>query len=159
MGTALNFGPNAGDQDPVAATTRSAVRSSPRRLFRFAGWDTIITLYPHKVGGLGLSREIAVLNPASALIRDSITRTPITLTGSIDNVAVSTTRRQGSQMALDVDCMAAAAMRRFSAFNRTAPFYAANADCNRAADEPAAAAIVRAGTCGPLWRHSSPTFR
>jgi HK97 family phage prohead protease/HK97 family phage major capsid protein len=139
MGTALNFGPNAGAIKIPSRTATPSIggtfvaESQPIPVRRFG--TTSITLYPHKVGGISVySREIAAYsNPAiEALIRDSIVNdTSINIDGVLlDNVAVSTTRPAG--LTNGVSTLTATAGGGYAAFlgdlnKLTAPFYAANA--------------------------------
>jgi HK97 family phage prohead protease/HK97 family phage major capsid protein len=139
MGTALNFGPNAGAIKIPSRTATPSIggafvaESQPIPVRRLG--TTSITLYPHKVGGISVySREIAAYsNPAiEALIRDSIVNdTSINIDGVLlDNAAVSTTRPAG--LTNGVSTLTATAGGGYAAFlgdlnKLTAPFYAANA--------------------------------
>jgi HK97 family phage prohead protease len=139
MGTALNFGPNAGAiKIPARQTTPSiggsfVAEAAPIPVRRLG--TTSITLYPHKVGAISVySREIAAYsNPAiEGLIRDSIVNdTTINVDGVLlDNAAVSTTRPAG--LTNGVSTLTATAGGGYAAFlgdinKLTAPFYAANA--------------------------------
>jgi len=139
MGTALNFGPNAGAiKIPSRQTTPSiggsfVAESAPIPVRRLG--TTSITLYPHKVGAISVySREIAAYsNPAiESLIRDSIVNdTSINVDGVLlDNAAVSTTRPAG--LTNGVSTLTATAGGGYAAFlgdlnKLTAPFYAVNA--------------------------------
>jgi HK97 family phage prohead protease/HK97 family phage major capsid protein len=139
MGTALNFGPNAGAIKIPSRTASPSIggtfvaEAQPIPVRRFG--TTSITLYPHKVGGISVySREIAQYsNPAiEALIRDSIVNdTSINIDGVLlDNTAVSTTRPAG--LTNGVSTLTATAGGGYAAFlgdlnKLTAPFYAANA--------------------------------
>jgi HK97 family phage prohead protease/HK97 family phage major capsid protein len=139
MGTALNFGPNAGAIKIPSRTATPSIggafvaESQPIPVRRLG--TTSITLYPHKVGGISVySREIAAYsNPAiESLIRDSIVNdTSINIDGVLlDNVAVSTTRPAG--LTNGVSTLTATAGGGYAAFlgdlnKLTAPFYAANA--------------------------------
>jgi HK97 family phage prohead protease/HK97 family phage major capsid protein len=139
MGTALNFGPNAGAiKIPSRQATPSiggsfVAEAAPIPVRRLG--TTSITLYPHKVGGISVySREIAAYsNPdIEALIRDSIVNdTSINIDGVLlDATAVSTTRPAG--LTNGVSTLTATAGGGYAAFlgdlnKLTAPFYAVNA--------------------------------
>jgi HK97 family phage prohead protease/HK97 family phage major capsid protein len=139
MGTALNFGPNAGAIKIPSRTATPSIggafvaEAQPIPVRRFG--TSSITLYPHKVGGISVySREIAAYsNPAiEALIRDSIVNdTSINIDGVLlDATAVSTTRPAG--LTNGVVALTATAGGGYAAFlgdlnKLTAPFYAANA--------------------------------
>jgi HK97 family phage major capsid protein len=139
MGTALNFGPNAGAIKIPSRTASPSIggtfigEAQPIPVHRFG--TTSITLNPHKVGGISVySREIAnYSNPAiEALIRDSVVNdTSINVDAVLlDNVAVSAARPAG--LTNGVVALTATAGGGYAAFlgdlnKLTAPFYAANA--------------------------------